>query len=314
MKKTIWMFSGQGSQYYGMGRDLYENEPTFRETLREGDAVVAPLINTSLVEALYAPRVNRFEPFLPILQTHPAIVLVEVALARLLLERGQRPDFLLGYSLGEYTALIVSGALTLEQGLVALVRQAALLEYAAPRGGMAAILEDPEITRRWPELFAGCEVAGVHFNRNFVVSAPGDEIAQRLLPGLRERGVSAMELPVSFPFHSRWMDAIATPANAILSSLSLGSPSLPMISAATGAPWDGRNLGHLWKATRSRIHFSTVVASLEEQGSWRYVDLGPAGSMATAVKYNLRESSASQPLTVMTPYGNERKHLARVMA
>jgi len=312
MKKTIWMFSGQGSQYYGMGRDLYEHEPVFRDAMKEGDAVVAPLINRSLLEILYAPRANRFEPFLPIMQTHPAIMLVEVALARLLTHRGMRPDFLLGYSLGEYTALVVSGALTLEEALTTLVRQAALLEYAAPRGAMAAILEDPEITRRWPELFAECEVAGVHFNRNFVVSAPEGVIAERLLPGLRERGISAMELPVLFPFHSRWMDAIATPANAILSALTPKPPAIPILSAATGTLWDGRNPGHLWEATRCRIDFGAVVTALEARESWRYIDLGPSGSMATAVKYNLREGSASEPLTIMTPYGNERKHLARI--
>src|ERR1700731_3658446 len=108
MKKLVWMFAGQGAQYYQMGRELYEKEPIFREFLKKGDRLAQRLINDSLLEIIYRSRSDRFEPFRRLLYTHPAIMLFQCAMAEMLLQKGLRPDYVLGYSLGEYTSLVVS--------------------------------------------------------------------------------------------------------------------------------------------------------------------------------------------------------------
>ncbi len=311
--KVVWMFAGQGSQYYAMGRELYEQEPVFREVFDQGDRVVQSLLGISLAKTLYVERGNRFEAFTCITETHPAIFLVEYALAQLLFARGSRPDELLGYSLGEYAAMAVSGMLDFEEALVAVIKQALLLEYTAKRGGMATVLEAPSLMDRSPELFPDCELAGIHFPKSFVVAARGDAITKSVLPGLKERGINAIGLPVDYPFHSSWMDSLLTPSQAILDSLSVRPARIPLLSASSGERVAHFVPGHLWEATRRPIDFPKMVGHLEACGPWYALDLGPSGGMATAVKYNLAPGSPSRFHAIMTPYGNERRRLEQIV-
>ncbi|MDD2709335.1 MAG: acyltransferase domain-containing protein [Verrucomicrobiae bacterium] len=312
MKKVIWMFSGQGSQYYQMGKDLYEKEPVFRECLEKGDRLARPLINESLIDIIYRPRKDRFEPFRRILFTHPAILLVEYALAQVLWRRGLRPDFLLGYSLGELTAMVVAGAVAFEDALTMAIKQAELLEYCSADGGMVAILESPELMGQHPEIFAGCEVAAYNAPRNFIVSGPSKALAELLL-FLKGKGITALDLPVTHPFHSRWMNEFEAPARLAAEKLPVSPPGIPLISAEKGGLVENCSALHLWEATRNCVDFSRTICNLEASGRHVYVDLGPSGGMATAVKYNLPPGSESEFLSVITPFGQEVKHLERVM-
>lgn len=310
--KVVWMFSGQGSQFYGMGRELYEQEPVFREVMDRGEAIVRPLLRRSLLDTLYGARENRFEPFTEITLTHPAIFLVEVALAQLLLSRGAKPDELLGYSLGEYAAMTVAGVWGFDAAVRAVVKQSLLLRYGGVRGRMAAVLEAPEAFD--DPLFAGCERAGVHFPKSFVIAAPGETIPERVVPALRQRGVGVMELPVTYPFHTHWMDRLKTPSRAVSSELEWQPPRWPILSASAGGPVAQPSPDHLWDATRLPIDFTRIVNWLETRGPWAAVDLGPSGGMATAVKYNLPPGSPTRFQAVITPYGHERRNLEAVLA
>ena len=171
VKKMIWMFAGQGAQYYQMGRELYEREPVFRQFLEGADRIVQELINESLIDIIYRPRANRFEPFHRLLHTHPAILIFQCAIGETLLKRGLRPDYLLGYSLGEFACLVISGVISFEDALVALIKQAELVEYCLPRGQMLAILDSADLMDRFPEAFRRCAAAAYNSPKNFVVSA-----------------------------------------------------------------------------------------------------------------------------------------------
>jgi len=209
MKKMIWMFAGQGAQYYQMGRELYEGEPVFRQFVERADDQVQQLINESLVDVIYRQRTNRFEPFRRILHTHPAILIFECAIAEVLLRRGLCPDYLLGYSLGEYACLVISGAISFEAALATLIKQAELVEYCAPPGEMLAILDSPILVDRYPEVFRGCVIAAYNFPKNFVISAPAGALVQ-LREFLKARGINSIELPVDYPFHSPQIDVLQT--------------------------------------------------------------------------------------------------------
>ena len=159
MKKMVWMFAGQGTQYYQMGMELYESEPVFRQFMDRADLLVHELINESLVDIIYRPRADRFEPFHRLLHTHPAILIFECALAEVLLSRGFRPDYLLGYSLGEFACLVISEAISFEDALAATIKQAELVERCVPRGQMLAILDSADLVDRHPEAFRQCVLA-----------------------------------------------------------------------------------------------------------------------------------------------------------
>src|SRR6266404_8409287 len=115
-KPTVFMFSGQGSHYFQMGRALYESNPVFAHWLDRMDKVVHDLTGRSVLTVLYGER-SKAEPFVDITATHPAIFMVEYALAQALMEKGVVPDYTLGTSLGSFAAASVSGCLSMEDAL-----------------------------------------------------------------------------------------------------------------------------------------------------------------------------------------------------
>lgn len=308
--KTIWMFSGQGSQYHCMAEDLYRNEPVFRSLMERADAVARPLIGISVVDEIYRVR-DRTVPFQRTLLTHPAILIVEWALAEYLLSLGSRPDLLLGYSLGELTGLVVAGSLGIEEAVRLAIRQALMVEYLVPAGRMLAVLEVPELMERRADVFDGVELAAVNFRNNFVVTGPVDAI-RRTQAGLKAAGVVSVELPVSHPFHSRAMHPIDGPMQHLLSRIPLQQPRFPVVSAALGR-LSTVETDHFYRVTRQPLRLGPVLSELDPEGPHLYVDLGPSGSMATAVKYNLPQGSRSEFLPLVTPFGNERRNVAKYL-
>ena len=304
MNTTIWMFPGQGAQYYQMGRQLFQNEPVFRQFLEQGDLLAGKFINQSLIDIIYRERSNRFEPFSRLLYTHPALLLFECAMAELLKSRGLHPDYLLGYSLGVYACLVVSGMAPFAELLEAVIKQAELTEYCAPAGGMLAILESEDITRRYPSEFRGCTIAARNFGRNFVVSG-AKSILVRLQAFLKSEGISTADLPVDYPFHSSYMDVIKAPGLAILEQLTLTKPRTPIISVNRPGFLENISAESLQAVTHDSMDFVETIRWLELSGPHLYADLGPSGSMATATKYNLAKTSASQFAILSSPFGHE---------
>jgi len=305
------MFAGQGSQYYQMGQEFYEGEPVFRQFMERADLVVRDLINESLIEVIYRQRTNRFEAFHRLLHTHPAILIFECALAEMLFSRGLRPDYLLGYSLGEYASLVVSGAISFEDALKTVIKQAELTEYGAPPGQMLAILDSPELVDRHPDEFGEWVIAAYNSPRNFVVTAStaSVETRMRLQEFLRVRGTLFVELPVDYPFHSPHIDVLRTISEVIFDQVAFSSPGIPIITAEEGCFLKQPSAKHLWDVTRDPVDFAKTIGWLEVSGPYLYVDLGPSGSMANAVKYNLQKNSQSELVTLSSPFGQEGKNL-----
>jgi trans-AT polyketide synthase/acyltransferase/oxidoreductase domain-containing protein len=313
VKRVVWLFSGQGAQYFQMGRELFAQEPVFRAAIERLDAVVRPLLGESVADEIYRERADRFVPFRCIRHTHPAIVMVECALAELLLARGHRPDLIAGHSMGEVAAFVVAGAWRAEDVLVTVVKQGLLLEASAPPGGMLAVLGAPGLFTERPDVFAGCELAGVHFARSFVIGGPPEPLA-RARARLRELGVDTHELPLPHAFHVSSIDPLRIPLAATAAGLVPVPARQPVYSVGTRRRVTTPTSEHFWEATRARTDFPAAVRDLEADGPCLYVDLGPSGSFATAIKYNVPAPAASEFLPVMTPFGQERRALERLEA
>jgi acyl transferase domain-containing protein len=273
---------------------------------------VHELLNESLVEVIYRPRADRFEPFNNILLTHPAIVLVECAMAQVLLARGLRPDFLLGASLGEIAALIVAEVLPLEEAVRWIIKQAEIILYCLPPGALIVVLESADLIQQSPETFRGCEVAGYNFPKSFVIASPAAQIPA-IHDLLKTRSINFMDLPVNYAFHSRWTDVATTPFKHLLRSVNFGSQKIPVISAELRGVRHSYSPDDLWRALRNPIDFAGTIKHLETNGPYQYIDAGPAGNMATAVKYNLPAASESKTFSIMTPFGRECGNLDRLI-
>ncbi len=308
---TVFMFSGQGSQYFHMGRALYDDNDTFRDWMLRLDDIALRWSGRSVIETLYSDVHGRGDPFKRTLLTHPAIFMVEYSLAQALIQAGVWPDMVLGVSLGAFAGAAMAGFIGVEDALTAVMRQAIAIEECCEPGGMTAVLADPALFAE--DFLSGhSELAAVNFGSHFVVSARRAELAE-IEAALRRRNVSYQRLPVSFPFHSKWIDKAKDPFGSFMGSIRCKQGQLPLVCCDQTAILFELPEDYFWNVVRHPIRFPETIARLEQRGAHRYIDVGPAGTLATFLKYGMPATSSSTVHAILTPYGFDQKNLAALV-
>jgi bacillaene synthase trans-acting acyltransferase len=306
------MFSGQGSQYFQMGRELFERNDTFRDWMVRLDDVPRQLSGRSVIEVLYSSLHSKGDPFVRTLLTHPAIFMVEYSLAETLIGAGVNPDMVLGVSMGSFAAAAVAGFIGVEDALASVVQQAISFEEFCEPGGMIAVLADPALFAE--EFYGGrCELAAVNFSSHFIVSARCAELME-IEAALDERKVDYQRLPVCFPFHSQWIDKAKDPFESFMRSVPHAQGRLPLACCDHAAILSALSDSYFWNVARRPIRFGETIARLEGQGPHRYIDIGPAGTLATFLKYAMPANTNSKVYAILTPYGFDQKNLTALLA
>jgi bacillaene synthase trans-acting acyltransferase len=309
---TVFMFSGQGSQYFQMGRELFNKNDTFRQWMLRLEEMTRRSSGASVIEALYSDAHGKGDSFDRTLLTHPAIFMVEYSLAQTLIQAGIGPDMVLGVSLGSFAAAAVAGVIGVEDALTAVIRQAIAFEENCGAGGMTAVLASPTLFAQ-DFLSAGSELAAVNFSSHFVISARQRELGE-IEAALRRREVGYQRLPVSFPFHSQWIEKAKAPFLSSTRSIQSKQGQLPLVCCDQMATVSGVSADYFWNVVRRPIRFRETIARLEQEGARRYIDVGPAGTLATFLKYGLPAASKSTVHAILTPFGFDQKNLAVLMA
>jgi acyl transferase domain-containing protein len=295
-----------------MGKALFESNATFREWMLALDSAAAALCGESVVQALYGPAPGRDAVFDRTLLTHPAIFMVEYSLAQALIRAGVTPQLTWGASVGSFAAAAVAGFLDVRDALCMVVQQARSLESHCPRGGMVSILAEPLL---FGEGFLRdhSELAGVNFESHFVVSALESDLPA-IVGELRRRALPHQQLPVSFAFHSRWIDAARASFACHSRSYEHRKPGMPMMCCERAALLEQLPAGYFWDVARRPMRFATAAAQLERGGAYRYIDVGPAGTLAALLKRGLRATSASKVFNIMTPFARDAENFAAIAA
>lgn len=308
--KTVFMFSGQGSQYYQMGKQLFDENPVFRQSMTQLDGQARDLCGASVVEAIYSA--GKSQVFERTLLTHPAIFMVEYSLAQCLIHAGIEPELTLGASMGSFAAAAVGGHIAPADALEAVIAQAKAFEACCARGGMLAVLASPALYDE-PSISQHSAMAGINFDGHFAVSgfpAKLDAIAATL----RQRGLSSQWLAVSYAFHSSAIDAAEQQFRGHMRGVRRRQGHLPLACAEQAAVLGELPDDFFWRTVRRPMRFHDTVAHLERQGAHRYIDVGPSGTLATFVKYGLPASSASSAHALLTPFGRDSQNLAALLA
>lgn len=281
--ELVFMYSGQGSHYYQMGRELYNKNTVFRNTMNECSSLLEQYLGNSLVDVIYDDS-KKNENFNNILYSHPAILCIQYSLTQVLHERGIRPQRVLGYSLGEYVAAVVAGMLSLEDGLKLVVYQAKYLQEKCRDGGMLVVLDQVASFKENQQLFQNSTLAGINYENNFIISGLMSSLKEINLQ-LKENAVFSQLLAVDHAFHSELIDPIKKDFKKLVEKINFLPPRMPLYSAVKRGEVLEPDDQHFWNVVREKIQFKELVALIMNQVEPLFVDLSPTGTLSNFIKY-----------------------------
>jgi acyl transferase domain-containing protein/NADPH:quinone reductase-like Zn-dependent oxidoreductase/acyl carrier protein len=273
---VAFVYSGNGPQWWGMGRELLAENPVFRAEIEAIDAIFAPLAGWSLIREMHRPESENRIALTEVAQ--PMLFALQLGLTQVLRSAGIQPAAVLGHSVGEAAAAWACGALSREQATRVIFHRSREQATTAGQGRMAALgVSAEEAIAAMANIPGWLELAATNSPQSVTVA--GDPAAlEQIVEAMTAAGKFARVLPLNYPFHTRAMEAIRAGLVESLADLTPGRSSVPFISTVDGAEKPGTDLGaeYWYRNVREPVRFSqAVIHLLKENGVTLFLEIGP---------------------------------------